>query len=153
VSKSVRGLELSYYDRTSKQGEIIIMKLSYIAAGLTSSGIIAVSAMGVASAATNNSSVKNPNVGSSGIPRTVFKQDHLEAASQVLNTTTANIQTAHKDKTFAQLLKNAGLTRTTYRQKLKTQLTTDLENQGYTQDQVTIALQQKTISHLRHHHK
>jgi hypothetical protein len=140
VSKSVRGLELSYYDRTSKQGEIIIMKLSYIAAGLTSSGIIAVSAMGVASAATNNSSVKNPNVGSSGIP-------------QVLNTTTANIQTAHKDKTFAQLLKNAGLTRKTYRQKLKTQLTTDLENQGYTQDQVTIALQQKTISHLRHHHK
>jgi hypothetical protein len=32
-------------------------------------------------------------------------------------------------------------------------LTSDLEAKGYTQDQVTIAMQHRVIAHLRHHDK
>jgi hypothetical protein len=128
------------------------MKVSYIAASLATAGIIAASAMGVVSAA-NTQTTNSGNVGSSGIPRTVFKQERLDAVAQVLNTSTANVQAAHKNKTVSQLISNAGLSRKTFVQKLKTQLTTDLENQGYSQNQVTIALQHRTIVGLRHHHK
>lgn len=126
-------------------------KLKYASFGLATATIVGFSAIGVASAATNNSN--GGNVGTSGIPRSVFRQDRLDAAAEVLNTTTSNIQTAHKDKTFASLINNAGLTRKTYRQKLKAQLTSELEAQGYTQDQITIAFQHRVIHHLRHHKK
>lgn len=128
------------------------MKVSYIVASLASTGIIAASAMGVVSAA-NTQTHGNGNVGSSGISRTVFRQERLDAAAQVLNTSTANVQAAHKNKTFAQLITSAGLTKKTFVQKLKAQLTTDLENQGYSQNQVTIALQHRTIVRLHHHKK
>jgi hypothetical protein len=128
------------------------MKVSYIAASLASTGIIAASAMGVVSAA-NTQTTNSGNVGSSGIPRTVFRQERLDAVAEVLNTSTANVQAAHKNKTLAQLISNAGLSRKTFVQKVKTQLTTDLENQGYSQNQVTIALQHRTIVRLRHHQK
>jgi hypothetical protein len=127
------------------------MKISYIAASLASTGIIAASAMGVVSAASTQKST-NVNVGSSGIPRTIFKQDRLDAVAQVLNTSTANVQAAHKNKVFSELISNAGLTKKTFVQKVKAQFTTDLENQGYSQDQVTIALQHRAIVGLRHHH-
>ena len=116
-------------------------------ASLAAAGVIVVAATGLVSAASN------PNVGSSTIPRTVFKQERLDAESQVLNTSTSSIQTAHKDKTMKTLITNAGLTKKTYAEKLKTQLTTDLEAKGYSSDQVTIALQHKTIHRLRHEKK
>jgi 3-hydroxyacyl-CoA dehydrogenase len=119
-----------------------------IAGGLVGSGIIAASAIGAVSA-----DASNTNVGTSGIPRTIFKQERLEAASQVLNTSTTNIQSAHKDKTFSQLVSKAGLTKKTYSVKLKSQLTSDLEAKGYSQSQVTIALQHKHIVRLNHKDK
>jgi hypothetical protein len=120
-------------------------KLAIITAATAASGLIAVAGMGIASAATTG------NVGSSDIPRTVFKQERLDAVAEVLNTTTANVQAAHKNKTFATLLTNAGLTKKTFAEKVKAELTTDLEAQGYSSDQVTIALQHRAI--VRMHHK
>lgn len=125
-------------------------KVTYIFATLASAGVLGAGAMGVASAASTNS---NGNVGASGIPRSVFKQEQLDAASEVLHTSTTNIQSAHKNKTFSQLISAAGLTKKTYSEKLKTQLTSDLEAKGYSQDQVIIALQHRIIVHLRHHDK
>jgi hypothetical protein len=124
-------------------------KLSILATSALGVGIIGLATAGIASAATPT----NPNIGTSGISRSVFKQDKLEAEAEVLNTATANVTTAHKDKTFATLLSNADLTKATYHQKVKAELTTELGNQGYSQDQITIALQHHTIAHLRHHHK
>jgi hypothetical protein len=121
-----------------------------IAFGLTSVGIVSGCAIGAVSA---DSTTTNSNVGSSAIPRTVFKQEKLDAASEVLNTSTTNIQAAHNDKTFSTLITNAGLTKSTFHEKFKTQLTTDLESKGYSQDQVTIALQHRMIEHMRHHDK
>lgn len=120
-------------------------RLAVIVSGVTASGLLLVSGMGVASAASNNG-----NIGTSGIPRTVFKQERLDAVAQVLNTTTADVQAAHKNKTFSNLISSAGLTKKTFAQKLKTQLTSDLESKGYSQDQVTIALQHRTIVRLHH---
>jgi hypothetical protein len=51
------------------------------------------------------------------------------------------------------LLTNAGLTKKTYHQKLKAELTTDLEAKDYSQDQVTIALQHRMIAHMHHNDK
>jgi hypothetical protein len=129
-----------------------MIKSRFIAIFLTTMGILSIATLGIASAATPTSTT----VGTSGIPRSTFKADRLSAAAEVLNTTTANVQAAHKDKTFSGLMTNAGLTKKTFAEKLKTQLTTELEGQGYSQDQVTIALQHRYIARLHHydkHHK
>lgn len=123
-------------------------KIALLAVSLSGAALLAVAGVGVASAATN-SQAKNNNVGSSGIPRSTFKAERLNAAAQVLNTTTDNITAAHKNKTMSQLLSKAGLTKKTYAQKLKAQLTSDLQNEGYNQDQIMIALQHRQIVHLR----
>ena len=122
-------------------------KARYLLAGLSSAAVIAAGSIGVASAATNHNNV---NVGTSGIPKTVFRQEKLDASAQVLNTTTANVQAAHQNKAFRTLITNAGLTKQTYQQKLQTQLTTDLEGLGYTQQQVTAALQKHPVAHTHH---
>jgi len=124
-----------------------MVKARYLLAGLSSAAVIAAGSIGVASAATNHNNV---NVGSSGIPKTVFKQEKLDASAQVLNTTTSDVQAAHKNKTFKTLLSNAGLTKQTYEQKLQAQLTTDLEGLGYTQTQVNTALQKHPLTHTHH---
>jgi hypothetical protein len=126
-----------------------MVKLKYIAVSLVSAGILSVGALGIASAATPSSTT----IGTSGIPRTTLKQDHLTATAQVLNTTTANVQASRKDKTFSQLVTSAGLTRKTLAEKVKVQLTSELEGQGYSQNQITIALQHHKIARLRHHNK
>jgi hypothetical protein len=123
-------------------------QLKLIAGSLAATGIVAASAIGAVSADSTNG-----NVGLSDIPRSVFKQERLDAASQVLNTSTANIQAAHKNHSFSDLLSQADLTKTTYRPKLKAQLTSDLESKGYSQDQVTIALQHRHIEKLHHKDK
>ena len=124
-----------------------MVKARYMLAGLSSAAVIAAGSIGVASAATNHNNV---NVGTSGIPKTVFKQEKLDASAQVLNNTTSDIQTAHQNKTFKTLLSNAGLTKQTYEQKLQAQLTTDLEGLGYTQAQVNTALQKHPVTHIHH---
>lgn len=126
-------------------------RLKVAGATLAGAGVIAVSATGLASAASNNSS--NGNVGSSGIPRSVFMQEKQDAVAAVLNTTAANVQQAHKDHTFKQLIQNAGLTNKTFAEKVKAQLTADLEAKGYSQDQITIAMQHKEIVRLHHKEK
>ncbi|HUD06848.1 MAG TPA: hypothetical protein VMR34_03080 [Candidatus Saccharimonadales bacterium] len=125
-------------------------RLSIITASIATIGLVGSVGVGVANAASSNNS---GDVGTSGIPRSVFIEDRLDAVAQVLNTSTSNIQAAHKDKTLKTLIANDGLTRQSFNQKVKADLTAELENAGYTQDQVTIALQHRTILRLRHHDK
>ena len=127
-----------------------MIKTRYIALSLAGAGVLSMGAMGIASAATPSSTA---TVGKSSISRSTFKQDRLQAAARVLNTTTANVQSARDNKTLSQLVTAAGLTKKTYAEKVKAQLTTELEGQGYSQDQITIALQHRTIARLRHHDK
>lgn len=122
-------------------------KLRIIAVSLASASLLTAAGMGVASAATNDS---NGNVGNSDIPRSVFMQERQDAVAEVLNTTPTNVQAAHKNHTLHQLISQAGLTKQTFDQKVKDQLTADLEAKGYSQDQITIALQHKQIVRLHH---
>lgn len=124
-------------------------KIALLGATIVSAGILTASASSIASAATNNTT-QTGNVGSSSIPRDVFRQERLDAEAKVLNTTTDNIEAAHKNHTFKQLLSQAGLTHKTFMQKMKDQLTSDLEAKGYSQEQITIALQHKEIVRLHH---
>lgn len=124
----------------------MIVPWKIIAASLIGSGVLVTSAIGVVSADNRN----NGNVGSSGIPKSVFRTERQVAAAAVLNTTTANIQAAHHNHTFKQLLQQNNLSPKSYAQKLKAELTKDLEAKGYSQQQVTIALQRKEIVRLHH---
>lgn len=134
-----------------------MIKTKYLVASVASAGVLSLGAFGIVSAATPYSATtpttKNTTVGKSGIPRTTFMQDRLDAVAQVLHTSTANVQTARKNKTVSQLITSTGLTKKTFGEKVKTQLTTELEGQGYSQDQVIIALQHRAILRLRHHNK
>lgn len=121
-------------------------KITLLAGSAVGVGILTLTGMGLASAATPGSG----NIGKSDIPRSVFRQERLDAVSQVLDTSTTNVQTARKDKTLSNLISSAGLTKKTFDQKVKTQLTSDLEAKGYSQDQVTIALQHRDIVRLHH---
>jgi hypothetical protein len=113
--------------------------------------VAAVSTFGIVSAAPSH--MASTTIGSSGISRTVFREERLAASAEVLNTSTANVQAAHKAKDVSTLITNAGLTKKTFQQKLKAELTSDLEAKGYSQTQVTIALQHRLIVHVRHDHK
>jgi hypothetical protein len=117
-------------------------RLGIITTTVAGSGVIALAGIGVASAATSNT-----NVGTSGIPKTIYRQERLDAVADVLDTTTTNVQAAHKDKTFTTLVSKAGLTKETFAAKVKAELTTDLEAKGYSQDQITIAMQHRHIVH------
>jgi len=128
------------------------MKLRYLAATVAMGTALAAGAVSATSAATAPANTP-ADVGSSGIPRSLFRQEQLSVVAHVLNTTTTDVQAAHKNKTMAQLISQAGLTKQTFRQQVKAQLTSDLEAKGYSQDQVTLALQHRTIKHMRHHAK
>lgn len=136
------------------------MKLA--AVGLIGATMISLGGVGIVSAATQGSTAantnitkntKNTNVGQSGIPRSVFRTDLLDSTAKALNTTTANVKSAHKNHSLKSLVKNAGLTKKQFALNLKNDLTSDLESQGYSSQQVTIALQQRIIEHFRHEEK
>ena len=77
----------------------------------------------------------------------------IDAEAKVLNTSTNNILSAHKDKTFGQLVKKSGLDKKKFREEVKTDMTSSLKSQGYSSDQITIASQRLEIHHLKHHKK
>jgi hypothetical protein len=125
-----------------------MLKTRPILTSLVGAAAITFGAIGAVSADTPNKNTGN--IGSSGISRTEFKQDRLEAVAQVLNTSTANIQTAHSNKDLKQLIANAGLTKQTFREKVKSDMTSELESQGHSQSQITTAIHYK---HHLHRHK
>ncbi|MDB5184284.1 MAG: hypothetical protein JWN38_92 [Candidatus Saccharibacteria bacterium] len=131
-------------------------KFTTFAVSVASLAALAVSTAGVVDAATITPSTTTnttKTVGSSTIPRDVFRAQRLSAEATILNTTPSAIQTARKDKSFEQLLTKAGLTHKTFRAKVKAQLTTNLKAKGYSQDQITIALQHRELAKLHHQRK
>jgi hypothetical protein len=95
-------------------------------------------------------SITNADAQTTAITPSVYRSERLEAVAQVLKTTPAAVQTAAKDKTLKELVSNAGLTKTTFRKDVKSQLTTDLENMGYSQAEITSRMH---TYHKHHMHK
>ena len=123
------------------------------------SGLIALPLTGTAHAANvvgasglvaNTSSSQSST---SFIPRAVMHSQQLKAEATVLNTTTNNIQAAHKSKTFKKLLSAAGMSRKVFMVKVAQQLQIALEAMGYSQSQIIITKQHHVIMRLRHEEK
>ena len=127
-------------------------KLAIIGSTVASVGVLVAGTAGVVGA-TSSTASKNPNVGQSGIPKTVYKTERLASEASVLHTTSDKITASHKDHSMKTLVSAAGLTSKTYHQQVKAALTSDLEGKGYSAQQVTIAMQRKQINHLKHHDK
>jgi len=121
--------------------------------GISGSAFLMAGAVGIVRAATMDPTTKD--VGSSGIALSDFKQDKIEAMAKVLNKSDSQIISAMKNKTLSSLIKTSKLSHKVFTSEVKTDLITDLENDGYSHDQIIIAMQQKTIDHLRKevHHK
>jgi len=118
--------------------------------------------IGVVLAATYKPDIKS--VADSSVPPKVYKQELVIAEAQTLKTTTTNVSDAIKDKSFHQLVKTSGLSPKNYKTSLYNNLINDLEAKGYSHDKIVIAIEQKTIDHLKaklsqlthyqkHHHK
>lgn len=122
--------------------------VKFMAAALFGTGALAAGAFGVVHAASTNQ-----NVGTSGIPRSTFQTVRLDAAASVLHTSTMAVKDARSNKTLKNLIEQSGLTPATFRQQVKADMTTELKKDGYSQDQITIAFQYRTIVRLRHDEK
>lgn len=118
--------------------------VKFMAAALFGAGALAAATFGVVHAASTNQ-----NVGTSGIPRSTFQTVRLDAAASVLHTSTTAVKDARSNKTLKNLIEQSGLTPATFRQQVKADMTTELEKDGYSQDQITIAFQHRTIVRLR----
>lgn len=91
---------------------------------------------------------KSKNIGQSGIPRSVFRNDRLNAMASVLNTSVSNVQSAMKSKTLKTLISSNHLTPAEFRKNVKGDMKTSLTSQGYSTDQIIIASKQIQINHL-----
>lgn len=137
----------------------MVSNMKLAAVGMIGATMISLGGAGIVSAATQSSTTPkahvkmNADIGTSGIPRSVFRTDLLDSTAKALNTTTANVQSAHKNHTLKSLLKNANLTKKQFALNVKNDLTSDLESQGYSSQQVTIAMQQRMIDRFRHEEK
>lgn len=116
-------------------------------------GLIVVPLAGTAFASTTStpsSFVNNNHANSNIIPRSTLRSQRLIAESEVLKTSTASVQAAHKDHTFKKLLAASGLTRKQFSLKVAAQLKSNLEAMGYSADQIIITRQHHEIMHYRH---
>jgi len=114
-----------------------------VAAATIIGATAAIAGIGTVLASADTSSANQPRA---GIARYTIRQDRLSAEAEVLNTTPSQLENQLKTQTMAQVIKAAGLNKATFRQKVKTQLQTDLQNQGYSQSQINKALSK----HLKH---
>jgi hypothetical protein len=119
--------------KLSKLSRIELLSVISIAAGITS-GVIGV---GAASASAASPAAASPST----IARSVVRADKLQAMAGTLNLTTAQTQADLKAHSLKQVVASAGLTKTTFRQKVQAQMQTELQAQGYNQTQITAALQ------------
>ncbi len=114
-----------------------MLKARYLIAGFTSATVIAAGSIGAIVSADSPTTTNSP------IPHSVIRSDRLTAESQVLNTSTDNIRSAMKDKTIKTLITNAGYTRSSFEQKVKSILDSELQNQGYSSTDIANLRHQK----------
>ncbi len=122
-------------------------KIMYIIVGFVGAAILISGTVGIVMAAVI--SPKLPDIGSSQIPKTVYRQEKIAAEAQVLKTSVLNVQNAVKNKTLKQLVTSEKLTSKQFRREVNSAFTADLQSRGYSQDQIIIAKQHKQIERLK----
>jgi len=132
-------------------------KIVHLVIGLSVVAFLTAGVAGIVSAAVVSPKVSS--VGSSNsrglvrrkmfINKAVYKQERLSAEAKVLNTSTANISSAIKDKSLVKLIEQSGMTRKEFKKKVDSDFVSALESMGYSKDQVIISMQHRQIVHLR----
>ena len=124
--------------------KIRYMAISALGATLLSAGSLGV--VGATSVSGNSSNGNSKPHSSLGLP---IRHQRLLIVSEVLNTSTNNVISARKSKTLDQLISKAGLTRKEFNTEVRNKLISDLESNGYSKDQIIIALQRQRLNHYR----
>jgi len=124
-------------------------KIMHIIIGIMAGAFLIAGTVGVVMAAVVSPKVKVADVGSSGIPKMVYRQEKLTAEAQVLKTSTTNVQNALKNKTLKQLITSDNLTVKQFREAVNKDFVADLQSRGYSKDQITIANQKHQIERLK----
>ena len=92
----------------------------------------------------------NADTPSGNIPASVLKTERIDAEAQVLHTTPSAIQAASSKKSLNQLVQEAGMTKATFKQKLRAQLATDLEAAGFNKEEIAaLSGKHKISGHYR----
>ena len=82
---------------------------------------------------------------SSEIPKTTLRSARLYAETSVLNKTEAQLQEILSAHNLSQILHQEGLNPRTFREDVRTEMTTYLSSKGFTQSQILSALNSKYI--------
>jgi len=122
-------------------------KIMHVIIGIAAGAFLIAGMVGIVMAAVV--SPKVADVGSSDIPKTVYRQEKLTSEAQVLKTSTTNVQNALKNKTLKQLISSEKLTDKQFRKEVNKDFIADLQLRGYSKDQITIANQHNQIEHLK----
>lgn len=117
-----------------------IRNLSLVLTGAAATAILG----GVGSALVSAAST-SPSGGTSrnSIAAYTVREDRLTAEAEVLGTTPTQLENQLKTQTMKQVVAAAALTPSAFRQKVATQLRSDLASQGYSQTQINHALAHK----------
>jgi SOS response regulatory protein OraA/RecX len=122
--------------------KVLSNKLYVAAASIVAAGSLVAVGSGVVSAATPTTTTAK-----SGIARYTVMSDRLNAESEVLGMSNAQLETALQTSSFSSVLTSKGFTKDTFRTKVKAEISSELLAQGYSQAQVT-----KAMTHMHHHH-
>lgn len=120
--------------------------IASVVSGLTLAG----AGVGLVNADTASVSSAAANKVHSHIARYTVRTERTNAMAQVLNTTPPQLEITLKSKTLPQVIKSDGLTKSTFRQKLKAQLSSDLSALGYSQAQINAAINHSGKHGKRH---
>ena len=98
------------------------------------------------------STTNNTKPGTSDIPKSVLRQARISAEETVFNVGTEKqvYQLLHSQG-LKDVLKQDNLTPKEFREEIKTGMTTYLTDKGYSQTQITAALDSRYMRHHRYH--
>ncbi|HET9174546.1 MAG TPA: hypothetical protein VFN56_04700 [Candidatus Saccharimonadales bacterium] len=125
-----------------------------IVASIVSGVTLAGAGIGLVNADTSLTANTSSNTSASAkIPHYTVESERLNAVAQVFNTTPTQLEDTLKTQTMQQVIQSAGLTSSSFQQKVKTQLQSDLEAQGYSQAQVDAVMSHVGMhgKGMRHH--
>lgn len=85
------------------------------------------------------------------IPKSVLKQARISAEALVLGKTDSQMQTILQSHDIRDILNQAKISTKDFRDEVRADMTTYLSNEGYSQTQITAALDSKYMRHHNHH--
>ena len=118
------------------------MKKNVLLTGAAASVTLLGASIGIVNAATPSSSTSSntSQTTTDRIAHYTMEDVRTQAIAKVLNTSVSDLEDKLKTETMQQIIKDAGLTESSFRDKVKTQVQSDLLAKGYSQTQIDATL-------------